>query len=104
MVCGQLSTVTLHAADRYGNAHVSGGEEVTAQLRGGPSRGIPSTVKVPVPILACCLMQATQKHTTNTRLYSLPACMRRPAYRGLSNMSCQLSFLPASPRASLHTI
>lgn len=45
VTCGQLSTVTLHAVDRYGNAHVSGGAEVAAQLRGGPSRGVPSTVK-----------------------------------------------------------
>ncbi|CAL8470626.1 g10168 [Coccomyxa elongata] len=48
VVCGRLSTVTLHAVDCYGNAHVSGGEEITAQLRGGPSRGIPSTIKARV--------------------------------------------------------
>ena len=44
--CGQLATVMLHTVDCFGNPRVSGGEEVAAQLHGGPSRGVPTTVKV----------------------------------------------------------
>lgn len=46
VMCGQLATVVLHTVDCFGNPRVSGGEEVAAQLHGGPSRGVPTTVKV----------------------------------------------------------
>ena len=46
VTCGRLATVVLHTVDHFGNPKVCGGEEVTAQLHGGPSRGIPSTVQV----------------------------------------------------------
>lgn len=58
VTCGELATVVLHTVDCFSNPRVCGGEEVAAQVQGGPSRGIPSTVKVAacllpyVPILA----------------------------------------------------
>jgi hypothetical protein len=45
VTCQQLSTIALHTVDCFGNARVVGGEVVVAQLRGGPARGIPTTVK-----------------------------------------------------------
>ena len=46
VTCGKLATVVLHTVDGFGNPGVCGGEDIAAQLHGGPSRGIPSTVKV----------------------------------------------------------
>ena len=46
VTCGQLATVVLHTVDRFSNARVSGGERVAAQLHGGPSHSVPSTIKV----------------------------------------------------------
>ena len=46
VTCGQLATVMLHTVDRFSNPRVSGGEQVAAQLHGGPSHSVPSTIKV----------------------------------------------------------
>lgn len=46
VTCERLSTIALHSVDSFANARVTGGEEVAAQLRGGPSRGVPTTIKV----------------------------------------------------------
>ena len=46
VTCGQLATVVLHTVDRFSNPRVSGGEQVAAQLHGGPSHSVPSTIKV----------------------------------------------------------
>ena len=46
VTCGQLATIVLHTVDCFSNARVSGGEHVAAQLHGGPSHSVPSTIKV----------------------------------------------------------
>ena len=46
VTCGQLATIVLHTVDRFSNPGVSGGERVAAQLHGGPSHSVPSTIKV----------------------------------------------------------
>ena len=46
VTCGQLATIVLHTVDRLSNPRVSGGEQVVAQLHGGPSHSVPSTIKV----------------------------------------------------------
>ena len=59
VTCGQLATVVLHTVDRFSNPRVSGGEQVAAQLHGGPSHSVPSTIKVqrsPCPYIHAFLM------------------------------------------------
>jgi hypothetical protein len=58
VTCGELATVVLHTVDRFGNPRVFGGEDVAAQVQGGPSRGVPSTVKVATYLLPSVPMLA----------------------------------------------